>query len=115
MLNRLPKKMANDSRIGQCIGTVFHSVTNSDVGFCILWSDGDYEICLDQGSLLGQLHVLRVKPRGLSGIGARPSVGNSDHPTVSFEINCVTDLQGQGAVVSVMDRKTRRGVDGHDR
>lgn len=111
MLNRLPNQGANASRIGQCIGTVFHSVTDSDVGFCILWSDGDYEICLDQGSLLCQLHVLRVKPRGLTG----PSVSNSGHPTVRFETNNVTDLQCQGAIVSVMDRNTSRGVVSHER
>jgi len=63
MLKRLPKTKAVRVRTGRWIGTIHPPDAGQDVGYCILWSDGVYELCLDQGTLVKKVAAFIISPR----------------------------------------------------
>jgi len=101
MSQRLPLDHASCQRIGSCIGDVVHTDSNRDVGFCILWNDGNYEICLDSNTHLDSLSVLFVRPRPQH-TSLNRSVSESNNQKIP---QCVGELRNQGALVSVLEHE----------
>ena len=48
-------------RIGKWIGSVCLADEDIEVGYCIGWSNGDFEICLDRGQFISRINELCVQ------------------------------------------------------
>jgi len=101
MSQSLPVIQTSRQRVGSCIGEVIHTDTDRDVGFCILWNDGNYEICLDSNTLLHNLSTLFIRPRPQYRFHGECAARLVRNPTP----RCVGELHDQGALVSVLEQE----------
>lgn len=107
MLKRLPKAKTVHVRTGRWFGTIHPPDAGQDVGYCILWSDGVYELCLDEGTPVKKVAAFVISPRSCDGMTHFLGGQDVSRARASKSFLPVTVLRDHRVMVSALDKNGR--------